>query len=325
MHRWTVFHVVVLAVLVLASAAGANTTPQTLPFSQSWTDIGLIATDDDWNGVAGVVGYRGDGLAGAPGVDPQTVVGEGTPVVDVNANEATPDTNNSGGVAEFELADPVVALQGSGTADAPHVVLYLDTTGKTGVSVSYKLRDLDGSADDSVQQVALQFRTGSTGDFTNVPAGFVADATSAGTATQTTSVSATLPAEANDKAQVQVRIITTNAVGNDEWVGVDDIQVGTAPTGVTVQSFSATRARAGVLLRWRTAPGWAPLGFDVYREAAGGRLVRVSRSLIASGLVPAGGRLHSIVAPAAPRGTLYRLQAVGPDGRRAWHASARLR
>ena len=39
-----------------------------------------------------------------------------------------------------------------------------------------------------------------------------------------TPVSVTLPDDANDQPTVQVRVITTNASGNDEWVGIDDIQ-----------------------------------------------------------------------------------------------------
>ena len=31
----------------------------------------------------------------------------------------------NGGVAEFEIANPTIALQGSGTADAPNIILYL--------------------------------------------------------------------------------------------------------------------------------------------------------------------------------------------------------
>ena len=55
------------------------------------------------------------------------------------------------------LPDPVVALQGSGTADAPHIVLNLDTTGRANVSVAYILRDIDGTIDNAVQPVALQY------------------------------------------------------------------------------------------------------------------------------------------------------------------------
>src|SRR6185503_15320983 len=85
--------------------------------------------------------------------------------------------------------------------------------------------------DNAIQQVGLHFRVGTSGSFTNVPAGYVADATTGPSqATLVTPVSAVLPAAANNQPIVQVRIMTTNAVGNDELVGVDDIQV-TGSTG----------------------------------------------------------------------------------------------
>ena len=34
-----------------------------------------------------------------------------------------------------------------------------------------------------------------------------------------------LPADADNQAMVQVRWITANADGNDEWVGIDDIAI----------------------------------------------------------------------------------------------------
>ena len=40
---------------------------------------------------------------------------------------------------------------------------HLNTLGKTAIVVSYNLRDLDGSIDNAVQPVAMQFRVGSTG------------------------------------------------------------------------------------------------------------------------------------------------------------------
>src|ERR671915_835774 len=152
----------------------------TLPFAQGWSDPGLISRDDDWSGVAGVVGHRGDGLASAPGADPRLVVadGAGTPL-DVNANERDPGAVGlAAGVAEFELPDPVVALQGSATAAAPHLVVSLDTRGRSGVTVSYRLRDIDASSNaNAVQAAALQYRVGASGDFAAVPGGVVADAT----------------------------------------------------------------------------------------------------------------------------------------------------
>jgi hypothetical protein len=219
----------------------ADLTPQTIPFSQNWSDTNLISTSDDWSGVPGIIGYRGDITAtSTAGVDPQTLLTPLDSVVDVNANQSSPNTFTSGGVSEFSgIADPVVALQGSGTADAPSIVITLVTTGKFGIHVSYNLRDIDGSADNSIQQVALQYRVGTSGDYTNIPAGYVADASSGPSlATLVTPVSVTLPAGAEDQPVIQLRIITTNAVGSDEWIGVDDISVtaNTAPAAVVSAS-----------------------------------------------------------------------------------------
>ena len=202
-----------------------------LPFSQAWSDTGLIARDDDWSGVAAVVGYRGDGLTSTAGTDPRTVLAEGSSTpVDVNANERDPrSVALAAGVAEFELSDPVVALQGSATAAAPHLVVSLDTRDRSGVTVRYRLRDVDASSTaNAVQAIVLQYRVGSDGPFAAVPGGYVADATTGpGAATLVTPVSAVLPAVADDQPLVQVRILTTNAVGQDEWVGVDDIDMET--------------------------------------------------------------------------------------------------
>src|SRR5690606_25593235 len=148
-----------------------------LPFAQDWTDIAQITANDSWSGVPGIVGYLGTGLTSANSVDPQTVLAEDAAgVADVIANQTNTSISN-GGVAEFHTVDPVVALQGSGSANAPYIRIHLNTVGSTGIKVAYNVRDLDGSADNAVQQVALHYRVGGTGDFTNVPAAFVADAT----------------------------------------------------------------------------------------------------------------------------------------------------
>jgi len=249
--RWARLVLVASAMLTLVaglpSPARADSTAQPLPFSQDWSNQDLITTDDDWSGVPGIVGFRGDGLTSATDVDPQTVLGEGSPpVVDVTANRTNPISFTTGGVAEFHLADSVVALNGSGTADAPSIVLHLNTTGVPSVTVSYNLRDIDASSDDAQQQVALQYRVGSTGDFTNVPEGYVADATEPNLDTRVTPVNVTLPADAADQALVQVRVITTNASGNDEWVGVDDIRVFTGDAPPSVSSTTPAEGATNV-------------------------------------------------------------------------------
>lgn len=232
----------------LITAARADAIAQVLPFAQNWSNAGQITADDDWSGVPGVIGYRGDGLTSATGADPQTILADGsTTPVDVNANLTDPDAFISGGVSEFAIANPVVALQGSGTADAPHLVLHLNTTGQTGINVAYNLRDIDGSTDNAIQPVALQYRVGGTGSYTNIPAGFVADATTGPSqATQVTPVQVTLPAACDNQSLVEVRIITTNAVGNDEWVGIDDINI-TSNGGGGALSGSGAANPANVL------------------------------------------------------------------------------
>ena len=102
-------------VAVPAPPAAADTTPQPLPLTQSWSTDAAIPADDDWSAVPGLIGYRGDNMTTATGVNPLTVLAEGSAVVDVNANQTNPDTFTAGGVAEFRITDPVVALQGSGT------------------------------------------------------------------------------------------------------------------------------------------------------------------------------------------------------------------
>ena len=70
----------------------------------------------------------------------------------------------------------------------------------------------------------MQYRIGNTGNYTNLPAGFVADASN-DDATLVTPVSVALPVACENQPLVQLRILTSNAVGNDAMIGIDDISV----------------------------------------------------------------------------------------------------
>jgi hypothetical protein len=212
--------------LIAALCCALTTAPP--PFVQSWSDTGLITVDDDWSRVPAIVGYRGDGLVSEPGVDPRKVSADGsTTPVDVAANRTEPGAvGMAAGVAEFELPDPVVAIQGSATASAPQLVVALDTRARAGIAVKLGLRDIDASAADAVEPVAVQYRVGGAGEFANAPGGYVADATTGpGVATAVTELRTVLPSAADDQRLVELRVITTDAGGRDEWVGVDDIEV----------------------------------------------------------------------------------------------------
>ncbi len=136
------------------------------------------------------------------------------------ANETNAETS-TGGVFEMDISNPTIALQGSGTADAPYLLLHMDATGQQNVTLSFLARELDTS--NAAQQIAVQYRIGESGSFTNLPTGYIDDA-SHGMGEQNL-VTVVLDAAANGAAQIQIRIITTNAVGSDSLIGIDDITV----------------------------------------------------------------------------------------------------
>ena len=218
-------------------------------FSQDWSNASLITADDNWAGVPSIVGFRGDDITGSAGIDPRTLTGDGTVTVDVIANQTNPATLANGGVAEFAIANPTIALNGSGTADAPNLVLYMDATGRKNVHLELDVRDLDASTDNATQQFNIQYRVGETGAWTNVPGGYLADATTGpSAATLVTHVAVDLPAAANGQGQLQIRLMTTNAVGNDEWVGLDNIVVTSdamVGASVAVGNVSITEGDSG--------------------------------------------------------------------------------
>lgn len=292
-----------LMLVALPTAVHADTLPQALPFTQSWTTTSQITVNDDWSGVPGMVAHRGDDITTATGANPQNLLADGaTTPVNVIANAANPNTLTTGGVAEFDgIGNPSIALNGSGTADAPFVLIHLDTVGKSGITVSYNVRDLDGSADNALQPVALHFRVGGSGPFTNVPAAFVADATTAG-ATLVTPVSVTLPSNADNQPLVQVRMMTANAAGNDEWVGIDDIVIDGGDVTATDLSAAGTALPGTVVIGGSTTlsvtvtPATDPesTGLEVTADLStiGGPA--------AQGLTEAGGNTFTTAATVAP-------------------------
>ena len=211
------------------------------PLQQNWSNAGLITADNNWSGVPSIEGFIGADLVTTIGANAGGVTASSPPSdLQVLANRNNPISTLLGGVAEFAIANPTIALQGSGQADAPHLILYLDATGQHDITVAFNARDIEAGNDNAVQQIAVQYRIGETGPWINLPptgqppsTPQIADATTGpGVADLVTPVSVVLPSAVNNQAQVQVRIITTNAVDNDEWVGIDDINVSSSAAPV---------------------------------------------------------------------------------------------
>ena len=232
-----------------ANAVYFNLTSGNLNFSVTPATVNQITTNDDWSAVNSVEGYFGQNLTATHGVDPQTILNTefasnqlpNTPR-NVAANKGNPSAFNAGGLAEFDGGTYLaIGFQGNVQAN-PYMVFYLNTTGRMNVNVSYTVQDIDSGSNNSVSRIALQYRVGETGLFTNLPAGYVADATDGGVAGRSTNISVTLPAAANNQPQVQVRLITTNAADSggastpDEWIGVNNFVLSSVagPTAAAV-------------------------------------------------------------------------------------------
>ncbi len=192
-----------LSVLAVVPVA-ANTTAQTLPFTQDWTNTGLITTDNNWNGVPGVSGFLGANIA-VTGADPQTGHRRRARRSTVVANQTDPAGLGTGGVAEFELANPVVAHQGLDDGRRPE---HRDL--RQHDRPDEHPRRLQPARYRRLRRTTPSSRSRSStasprpGSFTNLPAGYVADATTGPSlATLVTPVSVTLPAAANNQPVVQ--------------------------------------------------------------------------------------------------------------------------
>ncbi len=197
-------------------------------FGENWTNIDLLLANDDWSNFAYMTASSENRSGTTEGIDPQTLTGytSGNTRVVANAIDAT---ITAGGIYEMEDGpqvqdpggndDPTIAFQGASDNDAPYLLLRLNTRRCTNITVSWRLRDLNPANTAAIQQVAVQGRVGTSGNFTNLA--YVNNANTGGD----TPGSVTLASTYNGNERVQIRWITTNAVGNDNMIGVDDITV----------------------------------------------------------------------------------------------------
>lgn len=288
--------VVASGLLLVPSApaqADVSTKISDFPYEQNWSNPGLITANDNWSGVTGVQGYLGQDLTTATGTNPQTLLASDSAAAndtDVIANNTTTGSLtaslNSGGVLEAEGLQSI-ALQGSGTADAPNVVFHFDLTGKEKATFSYDAKDLESGNDNATQQVAVHYRVGTSGPYTNLPDGYIGDATEVTTATLVTSREVALPTATDGAADVFVRVMTTNAAGNDEWVGIDNVSL-TAEDQAEAPPLAATPTGDKTGIQGRAVTGFsltASGGTPPYEWSATGLPagVNVSTSGVVSG------------------------------------------
>ena len=189
-HRHTVPALIAAFLLGLVTIvpAAANNTAQPLPFTQDWTNTSQINFADNWStggpapntpGVQGIIGFLGQDITTLTDIDPQTLLGVSASATDVDVipNQTNTAITNGGvgGIPDSRtrsshsrLRPPRMRRTSCSTSTRPAL---RTSPFRTTCATSTR------PADNAIQQFALQYRVGSSGFFTNVPAGYVADAT----------------------------------------------------------------------------------------------------------------------------------------------------
>ena len=255
--------IAVLACLLLVAARrGPPTPPAPLPYLQSWSDPGLIAVDDDWS-VAG--DRRPPGRRAHRSAGRRPAQRHGRRLVHARRRGCQPNRSDRDrprrrgrGVRAGGPGGGAPGLGHGGGPSPAAVARHARPAGRGRAAHAARRRRVLELRRRATRGAAVPHGR-RRGAFASLPGGYVADATSGpGQATLVTPVQAKLPEEADDQPLVQVRVIITNAIGQDEWVGIDDIEVAAASaagggTGTVPRTEPPCRRR-----RARACPGPAP-------------------------------------------------------------------
>jgi len=300
-------------------------------FVIDWNDPNVITNNNDWSSIPYLRGFRGDALTTVQDVDPRTITedGTGTPVV-IFANQADPNTFNADGFAEFEsISNPCIAFRASNTASAPFLMMYFNTLNPPwGYSpgISFVLRDIDGTGNNAIQQVVVQYRVGESGPFTTANqtfhvfptfdffGGYHPDATKGPFLQGHESYcSFIFPPACHNQPKVQIRIMITNASGGNEWLGIDDIRFGGGQLlPIKLNSFSAFEKNGSVILNWKAFTENMMEHFEIERSTDGVNYTRLADAY-AKGI---GNYDYSFTDASPVKGTgFYRLKLINIDGR----------
>lgn len=233
MQKVTTFLAAVCLCLLGAQAVQAQTNPaaQPLPFS--------LTSQTGTTLPAGVAVHRFGTTAGAIPTTRTTAPG--------NADLPYSSAGATSGGWRDEGANGI-SLLASGSNAAGALVVALDTTGQTNIKVSWVARTIlqQASRDNSI---ALQYRVGTTGNYTDVdPSVYTSAGKAAGDAQAFTDVA--LPAAAENQPYVQVRWIyweSASVSGSRDRIAIDDISItGTGgPVTPTINVSTTTLADFG--------------------------------------------------------------------------------
>lgn len=231
-HRSLILFVSLLF-MNLVSIAQTQPAIQTLPVSQNFGTASFATMP------AGFAGWAANGAT----LSTQSVAEASAPTQNASmaAATATSTTGKVYGYANTGSNNGRVYIQTSGNATdgADQMVTAINTTGKVSITVTYKLEMLVALT--RTIGVVMQYRIGHSGTWTTVT-GTNNPYSHNTTSLDVVNASVTLPAAADNQAEVQIRWATWRGTeaGSSSGIAIDDININgsTAPPTITVSTTS---------------------------------------------------------------------------------------
>jgi hypothetical protein len=204
----TVFFLLICTVVLCASAWGqTNPTAQSLPYSQDFSALAHTSTTYP-------SGWQGWTISTSPSSSFNT----SAPTADRSLVASSTAATTSGNVHNY---NGQIGFLNTGSLDLS-VVVAINTTGYTSVSVTYDISTLrnpyDGTSNTRINEVTLQYRVGTSGSFTNLTGieyqNNMTTQTSGTTPQNQQTKNITLPAECDNQAVVQLRLASRQVSGS---------------------------------------------------------------------------------------------------------------
>jgi YDG domain/Fibronectin type III domain len=153
-----------------------------------------------------------------------------------------------------------VSVLNSGSNNLGAIALSLNTTGRTSILVTWTAADMTSAAG-RVNAVVLQYRVGTSGNFTDVASTTYTSSGTSAAAAQTFSNIA-LPAAANNQSVVQLRWLyyAVSGTGSRDRIRIDDITVSSSAAATPTITASGTLAAVNTTYGTATA---SPTSFTV--------------------------------------------------------------